>query len=247
MTTTAVVTGGASGMGRSICQHLARQGHSVTVADLNGANAEQVVSEIEAEGGRALACAMDTSDRAQVDRTMEQTRSAFGPIGILVTSAGISRFEPFRQITLESWNRVIEINLTGTFHCIQSALDDMVEAHWGRVVMISSSSAQRGASRMAHYSASKGGILALTKTLGIELAPLGITVNNIAPSSIDTPMVEEWRAAGVMESTEAMARRIPVGRAGTGDDIAAACTFLCSPEASYITGQTLSVNGGSYV
>jgi 2-hydroxycyclohexanecarboxyl-CoA dehydrogenase len=174
-------------------------------------------------------------------------RSEFGPVGILVTSAGVAQFEPFGEITLDSWNRVLAINLTGTFHCVQAALPDMVEARWGRVVMISSSSAQRGAPRMAHYASSKGGVIALSKTLALEYAASGITVNNIAPSSIDTPMVHEWQSAGTLGPIEAMARNIPVGRIGTGDDIAAACAFLCSEDAGYITGQTISVNGGSYV
>jgi 2-hydroxycyclohexanecarboxyl-CoA dehydrogenase len=243
----AVVTGGASGMGRSICQHLAKQGNAVAVVDSNGELAEEVATELRATGARAVACPTDVSDRVEVDRAMRVVRSELGPVGILVTSAGVARFEPFSEITLESWNRVLAINLTGTFHCVQAALPDMVEATWGRVVLISSSSAQRGAPRMAHYASSKGGVIALAKTLALEFASLGITVNNIAPSSIDTPMVNQWQAAGAVGPTEAMARHIPVGRVGTGDDIAAACTFLCSQEAGYITGQTLSVNGGTYV
>jgi len=243
----AVVTGGASGMGRSICQHLARNGNAVAILDSNGDLAEEVSKELRSEGARALACRTDVSDRAEVDHAMQLVRAELGPVGILVTSAGVAKFEPFAQITLESWNRVLAINLTGTFHCVQAALPDMVEAKWGRVVLISSSSAQRGAPRMAHYASSKGGVIALAKTLALEFASLGITVNNIAPSSIDIPMVNEWQAAGAVGPTDAMARHIPVGRVGTGDDIAAACAFLCSEEASYITGQTLSVNGGTYV
>jgi len=234
-------------MGRSICQHLARNGNAVAILDSNGELAEEVSKELQGEGARALACRTDVSDRAEVDHAMQLVRKELGPVGILVTSAGVAKFEPFAQITLESWNRVLAINLTGTFHCVQAALPDMVDAKWGRVVLISSSSAQRGAPRMAHYASSKGGVMALAKTLALEFAPLGITVNNIAPSSIDTPMVNEWQVAGAVGPTDAMARHIPVGRMGTGDDIAAACAFLCSEEASYITGQTLSVNGGTYV
>jgi 2-hydroxycyclohexanecarboxyl-CoA dehydrogenase len=243
----AVVTGGASGMGRSICQHLARRGHAVAVVDSNGDAAESVAKELHEAGAPALACPADVSDRAQVDHAIQEVRNQLGPVAILVTSAGVARFEPFAEITLESWNRVLAINLTGTFHCVQAALPDMVDAKWGRVVLISSSSAQRGAPRMAHYASSKGGVIALAKTLALEYAALGITVNNIAPSSIDTPMVNEWQASGAMGPSDAMARRIPVGRLGTGDDVAAACAFLCSEEAGYITGQTVSVNGGSYV
>ena len=243
----AVVTGGASGMGRSICHHLARRENAVAIVDLNGEAAEQVAEELRGDGARAVACPADVSDRAQVDHAMQVARSQLGPLGILVTSAGVAKFEPFAEITLESWNRVLAINLTGTFNCVQAALPDMLDARWGRVVLISSSSAQRGAPRMAHYASSKGGVIALAKTLALEYAASGITVNNIAPSSIDTPMVHEWQASGAVGPIESMARHIPVGRVGTGDDIAAACTFLCSEEAGYITGQTVSVNGGSYV
>lgn len=234
-------------MGRSICHHLARKEDAIAVVDLNGEAAEQVAKELRGDGARAVACQADVSDRGQVDHAMQVTRSELGPVGILVTSAGVAKFEPFAKITLESWNRVLAINLTGTFHCVQAALPDMLDAKWGRIVLISSSSAQRGAPRMAHYASSKGGVIALARTLALEYAASGITVNNIAPSSIDTPMVHEWQASGAVGPTETMARHIPVGRVGTGDDVAAACAFLCSEEAGYITGQTLSVNGGSYV
>jgi 2-hydroxycyclohexanecarboxyl-CoA dehydrogenase len=243
----AVVTGGASGMGRSICHHLARRGNPVVIVDVDGDAAERVAKELEAEGARGLACQADVSDRAQVDQAMELTRSEFGPLGILVTSAAVANFEPFGEITLESWNRVLAINLTGTFHCVQAALPDMVAAQWGRVVLISSSSAQRGSPRMAHYSSSKGGVIALTKTLALEYAALGITVNNISPSGIDTPMLRQWIESGALGSREAMSGRIPVGHLGTGDDIAVACAYLCSEDAGFITGQTVSVNGGAYV
>jgi 2-hydroxycyclohexanecarboxyl-CoA dehydrogenase len=230
-------------MGRSICHNLAGRENAIAVVDSNGEAAEKVAMELRENGAHAVACPADVSDRAQVDDAMHTVRSELGPVGILVTSAGVAKFEPFAEITLESWNRVMAINLTGTFHCAQAALPDMVYAKWGRVVLISSSSAQRG----AHYASSKGGVIALAKTLALEYAASGITVNNIAPSSIDTPMVDQWRLSGAIGSPDAMARNIPVGRVGTGDDVAAACAFLCSEEASYITGQTLSVNGGSYV
>jgi 2-hydroxycyclohexanecarboxyl-CoA dehydrogenase len=247
MSHVAVVTGGASGMGRSICENLARQGHAVVVADLNGSEAEQLAKEIRESGGRAVASQVDVSDRAQVDATVATARAEFGPIGILVLSAGLSRKEPFREMTVESWQQVIGVNLTGTFHCVQSAVGDMVDAGWGRIVLISSSSAQRGAPGMAHYAASKGGVIALNKTLALEFASAGITVNNIAPSVIETPMVKKQQAAGAVPPNEVIVQGIPVGRMGTGDDIAAACSYLCSDEASFITGQTVSVNGGSFV
>ena len=162
-----------------------------------------------------------------------------------MTSAGITAFDDFTAISSESWHRILEVNLTGTFHCVQAAVPDMLAARWGRIVTISSSSAQRGSPRMAHYVASKGGVIALTKSLAREFAPFGITVNTIPPSGIDTPMARQSQAAGNVQSDEQMVAAIPVGRLGTGDDIAAACVFLCSEQAGYITGQVLGVNGGS--
>jgi 2-hydroxycyclohexanecarboxyl-CoA dehydrogenase len=240
----AVATGGASGMGRSICEQLAARGDRVAVLDLDGDGARAVAGEI---GGKAMALHCDVVDRSAVDAAMDAVRNELGPIEILVTSAGITWFEPFLDVTLESWNRVLDVNLTGTFHCIQSAIPDMVRAIWGRIVTISSSSAQRGSPRMAQYAASKGGVIALTKTLAREFAPYQITVNNIPPSAIDTPMVHRSRELGNLPDEDAMAGAIPLGRLGTGDDIAAACSFLCSDQAGFITGQVLGVNGGSVV
>lgn len=240
----AVVTGGASGMGRSICQQLARRGDQVAVLDRDTDGANLVANEIRAAGGQSLACAVDVTDRAGVDEAMRQVRETFGPIGILITSAGVSAFEPFTEISAESWNRIVDINLSGTFHCVQSAIPDMIAARWGRIVLISSSSAQRGVARMTHYAAAKGGVISLAKSLAAEFAAVGITVNTIPPSGIETPMQHQAQAQGSMPSNEDLAKRIPVGHLGTGDDIAAACLFLCTDEAGFITGQTLGVNGG---
>jgi 2-hydroxycyclohexanecarboxyl-CoA dehydrogenase len=163
----------------------------------------------------------------------------------MITAAGLDSFERFTDITIESWGRVLAINLTGTFHCLQAVVPDMVEARWGRMVTISSSSAQSGAVRMAHYVASKAGVIGLTKALALELAPQGITVNNIPPGMIDTPMLRRAEAAGDLANLAKLASRmIPVGRTGTAEEIAAACGFLCSDEAAFITGQVIGVNGG---
>jgi 2-hydroxycyclohexanecarboxyl-CoA dehydrogenase len=178
---------------------------------------------------------------------MDVVRNTLGPIQILVTSAGISRFTPFLDITEEMWDRVMEVNLKGTFNCVQSAIPDMLQTGWGRIVLVSSSSAQRGAPRMAHYAASKGGVIALARTLAREFASKGITVNNIAPSGIESPMMDEARQAGNLPDEVTQAQAIPVGRLGTGEDIAAAAMFLCSEDAGFFTGQTVSVNGGSHV
>lgn len=245
MTRVAVVTGGASGMGEATCHELGRRGHRVAVLDLNGQAAQRVVDDLRADGVEAVAIAVDVSDRASVEDAFAKVRSEFGPVHILVTSAGVVDFAAFTDITLDSWQRLIDVNLTGTFHCCQVAVPDMLAAGWGRIVMISSSSAQRGSPGMAHYAASKGALLSLTKSLAREYGPCGITVNNVPPSGIETPMQHQSQAAGNLPPNEQMAASIPVGHLGTGDDIAAAVGFLCSPEAGFITGQTLGVNGGA--
>lgn len=245
MSRVAVVTGGGSGMGEATCHELGRRGNQVAVFDVNGEAAQRVTDNLRAEGVTALAVTGDVSDRAAVDDAYAKVRSELGPIEILVTSAGLFGFAPFAEITAESWSRIIDVNLTGTFHCCQAALPDMVAAGWGRIVMISSSSAQRGSPFAAHYAASKGALLTLTKSLAREYATRGITVNNIPPSGIETPMQHQGQAAGYLKSNEEIAASIPVGHLGTGDDIAAAVAFLCSEEAGFITGQTLGVNGGA--
>ena len=247
MSRVAVVTGGGSGMGRAICEHLARRGDEVAVLDIDGEAADAVAKEIRAEGGTACGVRVDISDRAAIDAALDEVRSAFGPIGIMVTSAGIEGFAGFLEIDAAAWDRMIAVNLTGTFHCLQAAVPDMIEAGWGRIVTISSSSAQSGTRRMSHYVASKGGVIALTKALALDLAPHGITVNTIPPGVIDTPMMRRPIESGAMASMEQVLARAPLGRAGTPDDIAAACAFLCSDEAGYITGQQINVNGGWYL
>jgi 2-hydroxycyclohexanecarboxyl-CoA dehydrogenase len=247
MTRVAVVTGGASGIGQAIARRLAREGHAVAVLDVNADGAQETAKELTADGAQALARGVDVSDRAQVDEAIAAARRELGPVSILVTSAAVALQCPFGDLTLEAWNRILAINLTGTFNCVQSVLPDMLEAGWGRVVLISSSSAQRGAPGMAHYAASKGGIIALSKTLALEYATTGVTVNNIAPSAVDTPSVQRKLDAGTLPPREQMAKAVPVGRLGTGDDIAAAVAYLTSDEASYVIGQTVGVNGGAFV
>jgi 2-hydroxycyclohexanecarboxyl-CoA dehydrogenase len=241
----AVVTGGASGIGAATCHELGRRGHKVAVFDINGPATQPVSEELRADGITALGVAVDVSDRRAVEEAFAKVRSELGPVSILVTSAGMVGFAPFSEITPDSWQRIIDVTLTGTFHCCQVALPDMVAAGWGRIVMISSSSAQRGSPGMAHYAASKGAVITLTKSLAHEYASAGITVNNIPPSGIETPMQHQSQAEGNLPSNEALARRIPMGHLGTGADIAAAVGFLCSEEAGFITGQVLGVNGGA--
>jgi 2-hydroxycyclohexanecarboxyl-CoA dehydrogenase len=243
----AVVTGGGAGMGFAIAQHLARRGDKVAVLDLRADVSEQAAESIRAEGGVAIGCGADVSDRAAVAAAYERVRSELGPIEILVTSAGIDEFTPFTDISVEAWQRVIDVNLTGTFHCVQLAIPDMLAAGFGRILTISSSSAQSGAKNMGHYVASKGGVIGLTKALAIEYARDGITVNTIPPAFIDTPMSRRAEERGDLANMDAIAKRTPMGRAGTPDDIAAAAAFATSDEAGYITGQSINVNGGMYL
>jgi 2-hydroxycyclohexanecarboxyl-CoA dehydrogenase len=241
----AVVTGGASGMGEATCHELGRRGLSVAVLDVNEQAAQRVTEDLRAAGTTAIGVGADITDRAAVEHAFAKVRGELGPVSVLVTSAGMFGFSPFAEITAESWNKIIDVNLTGTFHCCQVALPDMVAANWGRIVMISSSSAQRGSPFAAHYAASKGAVITLTKSLAREYARHRITVNNIPPSGIETPMQHQAQAAGFLKSNEEIAANIPLGYLGTGADIAAAVGFLCSEEAGYITGQVLGVNGGA--
>jgi 2-hydroxycyclohexanecarboxyl-CoA dehydrogenase len=247
MSRVAVVTGAASGMGQAIGQRLATAEHRVALFDANAEAVTGAAEDIRQAGGRAIAAHVDVSDRAAVDEAIAKVRSEFGPVEIMVTSAGLDEFVPFTDITADAWERILAVNLTGTFHCVQAAIPDMLAAGWGRIVTISSSSAQSGAARMAHYVASKGGVIALTKALAVEYAPNGITVNTIPPGFIDTPMARRAEARGDLPSIDAIAARTPVRRAGTPNDVAAACAFLCSDEAGYITGQVIGVNGGWYL
>jgi len=247
MSRVAVVTGGGSGMGTAVCRRLAERGDRVAVLDVNAEATAQVAKELEGDGLRAVGVQVDVSDRAAVDAALDEVRAAFGPVEIMVTSAGIEGFVEFLDITPEAWDRMLAVNLSGTFHCLQAAVPDMIAEGWGRIVTISSSSAQHGTRRMAHYVASKGGVIALTKALALDLAPHGITVNTIPPGAIDTPMMRRPMEAGQMGSEEQLVARAPLGRLGTPDDIAATCAFLCSEEAGYITGQQINVNGLWYV
>jgi 2-hydroxycyclohexanecarboxyl-CoA dehydrogenase len=215
--------------------------------DIDEDAANGVAKELQAAGTAAMGARVDVSDRTAVLAALSSVRSTLGTAGILVTSAGIEGFESFLDIRPEAWDRMIAVNLTGTFHCLQAVVPDMIEAGWGRIVTISSSSAQSGTRRMAHYVASKGGVIALTKALALDLAPDGITVNTIPPGVIDTPMMRRPIESGQMASMEQVLARAPLGRAGTPDDIASACAFLCSEEAGYITGQQINVNGGWYL
>lgn len=238
----AVVTGGGSGIGRACSVQLASDGASVAVWDLDAAGAQETAARIEAQGGRAIVCAGDAADRNAIAESLARTRAELGPVAILVNNAGISGFCRFQDISEESWDRMVGVNLRGPFLCTQAVIGDMLEAGWGRVINISSSSAQTGAPAMVHYAASKGGVIGFTKALAMEYAANGITVNNIPPGFIDTPML---RSSPV--DFDAACAAAPMRRAGTPEDIAGACSYLASEAASYVTGQTLSLNGGRFL
>jgi len=241
----AVVTGGASGVGRAICHHLARDGHRVAVLDLDADAATETAKELGTHGGDAVACGVDVADRAAVDAAFAEVRVRLGPIEILVTSAAVSGFVPFSRLTAEDWALALAVNLTGTFHCVQAAIGDMVDAGWGRVVTISSAAGQTGSRRQAHYAASKAGVIGLTRTVALEYAARGITANTIPPFVVDTPMLRAAQAARQLPGEDVLAGMVPAGRLGTPDDIGATCAFLCSDAAGYITGQVIAVNGGA--
>ncbi len=245
----AVVTGGASGIGRGICLRLAREGANVAILDLNLAGAEKVAAEITALGRKAVAYQVDVVNRAQVDAAIERVHKELGPVQILVNDAGIGKFVLLTEMNEAAWDEMIAIHLKGTFNCTKAVVQDMVNAKWGRIVSISSTAGLGGAAGLVHYSAAKAGIVGFTKALAQELGPIGITVNAIAPGLIDTPIL---RVDGAI--TQRMQRFIdttvkhsPVRRSGVPDDIAAACAYLASEEASFFTGQVMSPNGGMYM
>ncbi len=247
MSRVAVVTGGASGIGLGVARRFSADGHHVAILDQNGVAAEAAVVGLRSTSIKTLAVEVDVADRASVSSAFARVRAELGPVEILVTSAGIESFDALEDISADKWDRILAVNLTGTFTCVQAAVPDMVAAGWGRIVTISSSSAQSGAPNMAHYVASKGGVIALTKALAVDLARSGITVNTIPPSLVDTPMSRGAEASGDFPGVDVVGPMVPVGRAGTPADIAAACSFLCSDDSSYITGQIIGVNGGMYI
>ncbi len=243
--TIAIVTGGAMGLGLAITEALAARDTKVAVFDIAADEIDTQVARLRHEGAKVNGYLVDVSDRAQVRAAVQQVRADLGPVLILVNNAGIEQFGKFEQITDEQWDRVMAVNLRGPFICTQEVLPDMLEAKWGRIVNISSSSAQGGQARMAAYVSSKAGVIGYTKSLALELGPKGITVNTIPPGMVVTPMLEKAIAEGrFTDSLEHFAAITPVRRAGRPEDIANATIFLCQDESSYITGQVIGVNGG---
>ena len=227
----AVVTGGGSGIGAAIAARLRADGLNVAVLDLQPSDDE-------------FAHVADVTDRAAVDTALNAIRAQLGPISVLVNAAGLDCFKRFSDVSFEKWQQIIDVNLNGVFHCIQAVLPDMLEAGWGRIVNISSSSTHSGQPFMSHYVAAKSAVNGLTKSLALELGPNGITVNAVPPGFIDTPMLRKAEGKGFLGDTDKQIAQTPVRRMGKPEDIAAACAFFVSDEAGYITGQILGVNGG---
>ncbi len=237
----AVVTGGARGLGRAIALRLARDGAAISVWDLNLAGAMETAALIRASGGKAIACGGSSAAAPDITQAVAQTHGELGKISILVNNAALSPFCKFADLTEELWDSLMAVNLKGPFLCCQAVVPDMVAAGWGRIINISSSSAQTGSARQTHYAASKAGVIGFTKSLAQEYATYGITVNNVPPGFVNTEGLQESPV-----DIDAFAPTTPMKRPGRPENIAAAVAFLASDDADYITGHTLSVNGGRY-
>lgn len=243
---TAIVTGGAGGIGGATCRRLAAEGAKVAVFDMNLEAAEKVAAEIRANGGSAAAFKCDITDRAAVDAAVAGTEAQLGPIDVLVNNAGWDVFKPFVKTVPAEWSKLIDINLTGALHMLHAVLPGMSERKSGHIVNVASDAARGGSSGEAVYSACKGGLVALSKTLAREHARFGINVNVVCPGPTDTALL-----AGVAEGArdpakliEAFRSAIPMGRLGQPDDLANAIAFFASDDAAFITGQVVSVSGG---
>ena len=243
---TVVVTGGGGGIGGAASRRFAAEGAKVAVFDMDLEAAEKVAADIRAAGGQAAAFQCNITDRAQVDAAVAATEAQLGPIAVLVNNAGWDIFKPFVKTVPDEWDKLIAINLTGALHMLHAVLPGMVERKYGRIVNVASDAARGGSSGEAVYAACKGGLVALSKTLAREHARQSITVNVVCPGPTDTALL-----AGVAEGArdpaklvEAFKSAIPLGRLGQGVDLAAAIAFLGSDDASFVTGQVLSVSGG---
>jgi NAD(P)-dependent dehydrogenase (short-subunit alcohol dehydrogenase family) len=237
---TALITGGASGMGRACAIRFAERGHAVAVLDRDGDEAERVAAALPR--GDHVAVTADVANRDQVERAVAHVTEAIGAPAVLVNSAGILRSTRFLEITEEEWRAVIDVSLTGSFLCSQACLPPMIRAGWGRIVNFSST-AGKSVSTLggAHYTAAKAALLGLTRAVAQEVGPHGVTVNAVCPGLVDTPMARSLASGAELARH---AERLPVPRLGTPEEVAELVLFLCSERAGYITGASLDVNGG---
>ena len=239
----ALITGGARGIGYEIGLALAGSGACVALADLNGPGAEESAAQIKKTGGEAIAVSVDVSNPSEVKAMVERVVRQWGRIDILVNNAGICPMTPFLEVSAEEWDKVLAINLKGAFLCSQAVVPLMRNQHAGKIINIASSAGQMGGIAVGlHYSASKAGTLGLTKSLARLLAP-EIQVNAVSPGTTESEMTRGWDEAAIAN----LVRQIPAGRLGHPADVAAAVLFLASDEASFMTGQTLNVNGGLFM
>jgi NAD(P)-dependent dehydrogenase (short-subunit alcohol dehydrogenase family) len=238
----AIVTGGARGIGLEITKALSREGAKVAICDVNAEGAKAAASSVtEQEGARAIGVAVNVADPASVKQMIEAVLKEFGRIDILVNNAGVGGNTPFLDTTLEEWNRIIGINLTGAFLVAQAVSREMAKSGGGKIVNIVSLSGQRGGNGRAAYGSAKAGLELLTKVMAVELAPHNINVNNIAPGAIETEMAKYAHDTATRSAYNYL---IPMARYGTPEEIADAAVFLCSDEARYVHGHTLNVDGG---
>lgn len=239
-----LVTGGCRGIGKSITNAFAREGAVVALTyNSNQALAGQVVKDIIEQGGRAKAVQMKVENRDSVKHALEEIRNSFGPVNILVNNAAVAQEQPFNTITDSDWNYMMSVNLQGPFICCQEVLSDMLDQGWGRIINISSIGGQWGGYNQVHYAAAKAGLISLTRSLARIYSKAGITSNAVAPALVGTDMaLNELNT----EAGKEKVRNIPIGRIATVEEVADAVVFLASNSASYITGQTINVNGGMY-
>jgi 3-oxoacyl-[acyl-carrier protein] reductase len=240
---TAVVTGSGRGIGRSIAEGLARRGVNIVVVDIDPAIAEETAAQMSGMGVGSLPVAANISNASEVSAMFEKAVKEFGKVEILVNNAGITRDGLLMRMSEQDWDAVMNINLKGTFLCSKEAVRQMARQRYGRIINISSVVGFMGNAGQANYTASKAGVMALTKTIAREYAARGITANAVAPGFITTAMTD-----ALPDNIKAeMLKLIPLGRFGTVDDVASAVIYFASPEAGYITGQVIHVNGGMYM